>query len=133
MIETIHLHAGDHLYRKDNHRSTKFVLVLELADRERSADMGLGKSEAAQEIIKPLSFKAQNFKQIVLDNKLEFLLVSDPELDKAGAAVDVCSPPFQLAHLPDLKTCASNETACVLDRHIFCHLHPPLVSHQNLV
>ncbi|BDA50691.1 Insulin-degrading enzyme [Coccomyxa sp. Obi] len=51
--------------------------------------MGLGRSEASQEIIKPLSFKAQQFKRIVLDNKLEFLLVSDPELDKAGAAVDV--------------------------------------------
>ena len=51
--------------------------------------MGLGKCEADQEIIKPLSFKAQQFKWIVLENKLEFLLVSDPELDKAGAAVDV--------------------------------------------
>ncbi|EIE20423.1 hypothetical protein COCSUDRAFT_30601 [Coccomyxa subellipsoidea C-169] len=51
--------------------------------------MGLGRAEADQEIIKPLSFKAQQFKRLVLDNKLEFLLVSDPELDKAGAAVDV--------------------------------------------
>ena len=53
--------------------------------------MGLGRSEARQEIIKPLTFKAQDFKHIVLDNKLEFLLVSDPDLDKAGAALDVSS------------------------------------------
>jgi secreted Zn-dependent insulinase-like peptidase len=51
--------------------------------------MGLRKAEAAQEIVKPLSFKAQEFKRVVLDNHLEFLLVSDPELDKAGAAIDV--------------------------------------------
>lgn len=61
--------------------------------------MGLGRSEADQEIIKPLSFKAQQFKRVVLDNKLEFLLVSDPELDKAGAAVDVSFSPDQTAKL----------------------------------
>lgn len=51
--------------------------------------MGLGRTEAEHEVIKPLTFKAQEFKRIVLDNHLEFLLVSDLELDKSGAAIDV--------------------------------------------
>ena len=60
---------------------------------KRIARMGaLGRSEAPDQeiIIKPLTFKAQEFRHIKLDNRMEFLLVSDPELDKAGAAVDVC-------------------------------------------
>lgn len=45
--------------------------------------------EAAQDIVKPLTFDGVVFKHLRLSNNIEFLLVSDPELDKAGASVDV--------------------------------------------
>ena len=51
--------------------------------------MCLGQKEAGRTVVKPASFKTQEFRSIVLDNAIEFLLVSDAELDKAGASIDV--------------------------------------------
>ena len=51
--------------------------------------MCLGQKETGRTIVKPASFKTQEFRSIVLDNAIEFLLVSDAELDKAGASIDV--------------------------------------------
>jgi secreted Zn-dependent insulinase-like peptidase len=49
----------------------------------------MGKGGAAQDIIKPLTFDKIGLRHIALSNGLEFILVSDAELDKAGASVDV--------------------------------------------
>ncbi|CAK0787227.1 hypothetical protein CVIRNUC_010443 [Coccomyxa viridis] len=51
--------------------------------------MCVGHKEAVPDIVKPASFKTQNFRRVVLENGIEFVLVSDAELDKAGAAIDV--------------------------------------------
>ena len=51
--------------------------------------MCLGQKEAGRGIVKPASFKTQEFRNVVLDNAIEFVLVSDGELDKAGASIDV--------------------------------------------
>lgn len=73
--------------------------------------MCLGHSEAGRDIVKPASFKTQEFKRIVLDNGIEFVLVSDAELDKAGASIDVsmpvsCFPCFCQTPRSHLKSCA---------------------------
>ena len=51
--------------------------------------MCVGHKEAVPDIVKPASFKTQEFRRVVLENGIEFVLVSDAELDKAGAAIDV--------------------------------------------
>ena len=51
--------------------------------------MCVGHKEAVPDIVKPASFKTQEFRRLVLENGIEFVLVSDAELDKAGAAIDV--------------------------------------------
>ena len=54
--------------------------------------MCVGHKEAVPDIVKPASFKTQEFRRVVLENGIEFVLVSDAELDKAGAAIDVRRP-----------------------------------------
>ena len=39
--------------------------------------------------MKPLTYNGVDMKHLTLPNNIEFMLVSDPELDKAGASVDV--------------------------------------------
>ena len=56
--------------------------------------MCLGQKEASRGIVKPASFKTQEYRSIVLENGIEFVLVSDGELDKAGASIDVKPLPF---------------------------------------
>lgn len=58
----------------------------------RRVGMCFGQRESGRDIVKPASFETQEFKRIVLDNGIEFVLVSDAELDKAGASIDVSMP-----------------------------------------
>ena len=51
--------------------------------------MCVGHKESVPDIVKPASFKTQEFRRVVLENGIEFVLVSDAEIDKAGAAIDV--------------------------------------------
>ena len=62
--------------------------------------MCVGHKEAVPDIVKPASFKTQEFRRLLLENGIEFVLVSDAELDKAGAAIDVRCPQvlFLLQH-----------------------------------
>ena len=82
----------------------------------------LGRIETPNEdIIKPLTFKAQEFRHIQLDNRMEFLLVSDPELDKAGAAVDVS--PAILHGLSVLKAVTRVPRCAVQEGLALCMCH----------
>ena len=54
--------------------------------------MCLGQKEGGRGIVKPASFKTQEYRRVLLENAIEFVLVSDGELDKAGASIDVSAP-----------------------------------------
>ncbi len=56
--------------------------------------MCLGQKESSRHIVKPASFKTQEYRSVVLENGIEFVLVSDGELDKAGASIDVSPVTF---------------------------------------
>jgi len=75
--------------------------------------MCLGQRETGRTIVKPASFKTQEFRSIVLDNAIEFLLVSDAELDKAGASIDVRILLFRL--LQRIVTSSPNARARLFD------------------
>ena len=62
--------------------------------------MCLGLKEAGRGIVKPASYKTQDFRRVLLDNAIEFVLVSDGELDKAGAGIDVSVLPTSLRRGP---------------------------------
>ena len=65
----------------------RLQILLEL--RQALSGMCLGQKEASRGIVKPASFKTQEYRSVVLENGIEFVLVSDGELDKAGASIDV--------------------------------------------
>ena len=56
--------------------------------------MCLGQKEASRGIVKPASFKTQEYRSVVVENGIQFVLVSDGELDKAGASIDVSPFPY---------------------------------------